>query len=791
MFNKNIILLRKRKNITQEELAKALSVSRQTISKWEKGEVVPDSYNLIEISKYFSIKAQDLIMTDLSEKYDVKSGVDELTEKVDVDIKEKTQIDEFIDTQDNQNTKIKSSKKKIILILVLIVGLISIIFSFKDQLFGSKNEVIIDEPIQEPEETLIDYSKLLSAGREFSVYIDQNGKLIGFGDNTYKQLNFENWSDIVQISAGGFHTLGLKSDGTVVATGYNNFKQIDVGSWSNIKQVSGGRYHSLGLKEDGTVLCVGENQYGACNVSSWADIIQVSAGRYNSYGLKSDGTVVSTENDDYGQADISSWADITQVSAGTYHVIGLKNDGSVVCVGGQKGDGVCNISSWTDIKQVVGAGYHSIGLRNDGTVVAVGNNEKGQLDVSGWKDVVAVSGGRYHTIGLTKDNTFLSLGLDESKQSNNNSDNTGNIENNNQEGMTKYRMIGSDSYTNMLINSEGNNISNINYLADQYRIEFKSKAKTVVLKIATIEGIEYISFFNISDYKSDIKYIDIYEELLKVLYADQNTHEKQILKLSLSERDDNPNIEEFTNWKDLTYKFNAKEEFSDLFLEHGQVEIVNDGYLQSIYPGKLDISQFKSGADLDLSDGFDYAYLLNEDGLNLETVLSEFDPARGTTNIPDNFELGKTFYLCNSVFSIDGTGALMYSGDKLITNCDPFRLDSIRFGLKHYYNAPNYGEVNFFYAQDWMNSKADSNFEIEIIAKDINYINVFEKSLNLTNKGFIINVIDEMKKDIVVDDATPDKFTVNINVTAKGVGKYLKSLPFQFQITLKKSDFTD
>ena len=48
VFSKNIIYLRKKYKLTQEELGKKLNVSRQTISKWEKGEVVPDSYNLID-----------------------------------------------------------------------------------------------------------------------------------------------------------------------------------------------------------------------------------------------------------------------------------------------------------------------------------------------------------------------------------------------------------------------------------------------------------------------------------------------------------------------------------------------------------------------------------------------------------------------------------------------------------------------------------------------------------------------------------------------------------------------
>ena len=37
MFSENLIHLRKLKNISQEELAEKLNVSRQTISKWETG----------------------------------------------------------------------------------------------------------------------------------------------------------------------------------------------------------------------------------------------------------------------------------------------------------------------------------------------------------------------------------------------------------------------------------------------------------------------------------------------------------------------------------------------------------------------------------------------------------------------------------------------------------------------------------------------------------------------------------------------------------------------------------
>ena len=397
MFSKNIIYLRKKYKLTQEELGNRLNVSRQTISKWEKGEVVPDSYNLIEISKSFSVKVQDIIMLDISIE-------DELNE----DPQDTLELDRIsTESQVKQENKISHRLAKILVLLTLCsIGLIVSFYFYSSYLVGkaeltNKNDEIKDTFI---------YSNIISAGRDFSVYIDKKGNLKGSGDNTYNQLELDDWNDIVQVSSGGFHTLGLKKDGSVIATGYNNFNQIKVNNWTNIIQVSGGRYHSLGLKENGTVLCIGENTYGACDVDNWKDIKQVSAGRYNSYGLRNDGTVISTNDNQYGQANVKGWTEIIQISAGTYHVIGLKSDGTVICAGGQPEDGACDVDNWKDIKQVVGAGYHSVGLKVDGTVVAVGRNNLGQLDVSNWTNIVAISGGRFHTIAIDKNHQYYFVG---------------------------------------------------------------------------------------------------------------------------------------------------------------------------------------------------------------------------------------------------------------------------------------------------------------------------------------------------------------------------------------------
>jgi tellurite methyltransferase len=51
LFSKNICRYRKEKNLTQEEFSKLLGISFQAVSKWERGQTMPDISLLPEISK--------------------------------------------------------------------------------------------------------------------------------------------------------------------------------------------------------------------------------------------------------------------------------------------------------------------------------------------------------------------------------------------------------------------------------------------------------------------------------------------------------------------------------------------------------------------------------------------------------------------------------------------------------------------------------------------------------------------------------------------------------------------
>lgn len=61
MISQNIVTLRRLNDLTQEELAGRLGVSRQTVAKWESGESVPDLVNAQALATLFGVTLDDLV----------------------------------------------------------------------------------------------------------------------------------------------------------------------------------------------------------------------------------------------------------------------------------------------------------------------------------------------------------------------------------------------------------------------------------------------------------------------------------------------------------------------------------------------------------------------------------------------------------------------------------------------------------------------------------------------------------------------------------------------------------
>ena len=60
-FSENLQFLRTRDNLTQEQLAERLEVSRQSVSKWEGGASFPEMDTILRLCDMFSVSMDTLL----------------------------------------------------------------------------------------------------------------------------------------------------------------------------------------------------------------------------------------------------------------------------------------------------------------------------------------------------------------------------------------------------------------------------------------------------------------------------------------------------------------------------------------------------------------------------------------------------------------------------------------------------------------------------------------------------------------------------------------------------------
>lgn len=61
LISRYLQFLHKSHNLTQEDLAKQLNISRQAVSKWETGIAIPDLEVLLDISKLYDVTINDIL----------------------------------------------------------------------------------------------------------------------------------------------------------------------------------------------------------------------------------------------------------------------------------------------------------------------------------------------------------------------------------------------------------------------------------------------------------------------------------------------------------------------------------------------------------------------------------------------------------------------------------------------------------------------------------------------------------------------------------------------------------
>lgn len=88
MLGENIKNLRIKNGLSQEDLAKKLNVVRQTISKWEKGQSLPDAESLKTLAEVFSTDVSSLLG---QEEKDGNDDLKELLKNINAEIHLKNQ----------------------------------------------------------------------------------------------------------------------------------------------------------------------------------------------------------------------------------------------------------------------------------------------------------------------------------------------------------------------------------------------------------------------------------------------------------------------------------------------------------------------------------------------------------------------------------------------------------------------------------------------------------------------------------------------------------------------------
>ena len=110
MLNENIKNIRKNKGFTQEELAVRLHVTRQTISKWEKGTSVPDAALLSDMAEIFEVSASELLGETAVERQNQDAVIEQLS-----------RINEQMAVRNRRVTRILKALG-LLLLIVLVVG---------------------------------------------------------------------------------------------------------------------------------------------------------------------------------------------------------------------------------------------------------------------------------------------------------------------------------------------------------------------------------------------------------------------------------------------------------------------------------------------------------------------------------------------------------------------------------------------------------------------------------------------------------------------------------------------
>lgn len=207
LLNEKITIIRKMNNLTQEEFAEELGVSRQAISKWENGSSVPDVQMLLRVADYYNLTLDQLVRDDFDLPMAANTEVtDEKNTWADSDFDIETYLGKICDVSMN-------SFRYSVIRNVLIVGMYNNMVCFiKGNRYGYFNK---DKSLG----ILVKGEKEYTANNEIihgkcTVYVNKGTY---FGGNTYAFSRIEKITESdIEVHTGNFITNISYSDLSVI-----------------------------------------------------------------------------------------------------------------------------------------------------------------------------------------------------------------------------------------------------------------------------------------------------------------------------------------------------------------------------------------------------------------------------------------------------------------------------------------------------------------------------------------------------------------------------------------------
>lgn len=195
-ISSKLLLFRKSHNLSQDELAKQLNVSRQAVSKWERGVASPSVDTLLILAKTYNISLDKLFDVEHKNSVDKRDGKINISFRTEPYIEPysdvNTEIGLFRETQypvlseEEEKRVLVRRPQKVAIISFFLVGLIIIIMSVVSLQAGSSYSVAdMSEEVTGINEDIPDEFNSVWVISDDLYYYPENDEFYNNGNDTF------------------------------------------------------------------------------------------------------------------------------------------------------------------------------------------------------------------------------------------------------------------------------------------------------------------------------------------------------------------------------------------------------------------------------------------------------------------------------------------------------------------------------------------------------------------------------------------------------------------------------